>query len=289
MQANDDNQDEDDALEGLAQLEQQNPYAGAPIHREEQFRDSNLVNSETFDESLLWKPFATSSDAYAALEVESFVTTKKNGIYQLENSGVQCRVVCRGDVGRIKWNKQLKKYQPIGRNRRICSYHAHIRKIRPKDDHHHWIIDPKHTKLEHNKRCLLGTRHCPSVTTVRKRILKNLETVRAFTDRKTRGREVKSSIQVNSQVQVTGVHAKRAWKDGNGANSKDFRESFTRLDQIIWIRMGSVRVRQRWPGRTHRMNCACSPSINGVMVISNTFLGMRCVKRGNRTERVRPL
>jgi hypothetical protein len=40
MQANDDNQDEDDALEGLAQLEQQNPYAGAPIHREEQFLDS---------------------------------------------------------------------------------------------------------------------------------------------------------------------------------------------------------------------------------------------------------
>ena len=231
MQANDDNQDEDDALEGLAQLEQQNPYAGAPIHKEEQFRDSNLVNSATFDKSLLWKPFATSKDAYAALELESFVENKKNGIYQLVRSGNQCRVVCRGDVGRIKWNKELKKHQPIGRN--ICSYHAHIRKIRPKDDHHHWIIDPKHTKLEHNKRCLLGTRHCPSVTTVRKRILKNLETVRAFTDRKTRGREVKSSIQVNSQVQVTGVHAKRAWKDGNGANSKDFRESFTRVDHVI--------------------------------------------------------
>jgi len=237
MQANDDNQDEDDALEGLAQLEQQNPYAGAPIHKEEQFRDSNLVNSATFDKSLLWKPFATSKDAYAALELESFVENKKNGIYQLVRSGNQCRVVCRGDVGRIKWNKELKKHQPIGRN--ICSYHAHIRKIRPKDGHHHWIIDPKHTKLEHSKRCLLGTRRCPSVTTVRKRILKNLETVRAFTDRKTRGREVKSSIQVNSQ---------------------------------------------RWPGRTHRMNCACSPSINGVMVISNTFLGMRCVREDFETS-----
>ena len=31
MQANDDNENDDDALEGLAQLEQQNPYAGAPI------------------------------------------------------------------------------------------------------------------------------------------------------------------------------------------------------------------------------------------------------------------
>ena len=46
MQANDDNENEDDALEGLAQLEQQNPYAGAPIHREEQFRDSILVKEE---------------------------------------------------------------------------------------------------------------------------------------------------------------------------------------------------------------------------------------------------
>ena len=81
MQANDDNENEDDAVEGLALLEQQNPYQGAPIHREEQFRDSNLVNSETFEESSLWKPFATSSDAYAALEVESFVNKKVNGIY----------------------------------------------------------------------------------------------------------------------------------------------------------------------------------------------------------------
>ena len=40
MQANDDNDNEDDALEGLALLEQQNPYQGAPIHREEQFINS---------------------------------------------------------------------------------------------------------------------------------------------------------------------------------------------------------------------------------------------------------
>ena len=78
MLANDDNENEDGALVGLSMLEQQNPYAGAPIHREEQFRDSNLVNSGTFDKSSLWKPFATSRDAYAALELESFVKTKKN-------------------------------------------------------------------------------------------------------------------------------------------------------------------------------------------------------------------
>jgi len=40
MQANDDNENEDDALEGLALLEQQNPYQGAPIYREEQFLNS---------------------------------------------------------------------------------------------------------------------------------------------------------------------------------------------------------------------------------------------------------
>jgi len=233
MQANDDNENEDDALEGLALLEQQNLYAGAPIHREEEFRDSNLVNSQTFDESSLWNPFQNCRDAYATLELESFVKKKVNGIYQLENGGNQCRVVCRGDVGRIKWNKVLKKYQPIGRNSHCCSYRAHIRKIRKKDDHHHWIIDQQHTVLKHNGRCRLGTQNCPINTTVRKRILKNLETVRAFTDRKTRGREVMSSIQVNSQVKVTSVHSKRAWKDGNGANPKDFRASFTRLDHLI--------------------------------------------------------
>ena len=46
MQANEDNENEDDALEGLGQLEQQNPYAGAPIHGEEQFINSNLVKEE---------------------------------------------------------------------------------------------------------------------------------------------------------------------------------------------------------------------------------------------------
>jgi len=30
-----------------------------------------------FDESSLWKPFQTCSDAYAALELESFVKIKK--------------------------------------------------------------------------------------------------------------------------------------------------------------------------------------------------------------------
>jgi hypothetical protein len=43
MQANEDNENEDDALEGLGQLEQQNPYAGAPIHTERTISDSNLV------------------------------------------------------------------------------------------------------------------------------------------------------------------------------------------------------------------------------------------------------
>ena len=40
MQANDDNENEDGTLEGLALLEQQNPYEDAPIHREEEFLNS---------------------------------------------------------------------------------------------------------------------------------------------------------------------------------------------------------------------------------------------------------
>ena len=48
MQANDDNQDDDDALEGLAQLEQQNPYAGAPIHTERTISNSNLVKRRKY-------------------------------------------------------------------------------------------------------------------------------------------------------------------------------------------------------------------------------------------------
>jgi len=231
MQANDDNENEDGAVQGLVDLGEANPYQGAPIHREEEFLNSKLVNSEKFDKSLLWNPFQTCSDAYATLELESFINNKVNGTFQLARGGTICRVVCRGDVGRIKWNKGLKKHQPIsnGHDAHICSYRAHIRKIRPKDGHHHWIIDPKHTKLTHNDWCRLGTEHCPSNTTVRKRILKYLETVRAFTYRKTRGREVMSSIQVNSKVKATSVHSKRAWQEGNGANPKDFRESFTRL------------------------------------------------------------
>ena len=115
MQANDDNENEDGAVEGLVDLCTANPYQGGPIHREEQFRNSNLVNTGTFDKSLLWEPFETSKAAYATLELESFVNKKVNGIYQLENSGIQCRIVCRGDKGRVKWNKVLKKYEPIER------------------------------------------------------------------------------------------------------------------------------------------------------------------------------
>ena len=73
----------------------------------------NLVNSEKFDQSLLWEPFGTSKAAYATLELESFINKKVNGTFQLARGGNICRVVCRGDVGRIKWNKGLKKYQPI--------------------------------------------------------------------------------------------------------------------------------------------------------------------------------
>ncbi|CAL6333774.1 unnamed protein product [Bathycoccus prasinos] len=40
MQADDDNENEDGAVEGLVDLGLANPYQGAPIHREEQFRNN---------------------------------------------------------------------------------------------------------------------------------------------------------------------------------------------------------------------------------------------------------
>ena len=45
MQANNDNENEDNALEGLCLLNEENSYQGAPIH-EEQFLISNLVKEE---------------------------------------------------------------------------------------------------------------------------------------------------------------------------------------------------------------------------------------------------
>ena len=46
MQANEDNENEDDDLEGLSLLNEENSYQGAPIHREEQFLNSSLVKEE---------------------------------------------------------------------------------------------------------------------------------------------------------------------------------------------------------------------------------------------------
>ena len=82
MQAKDDNENEEGAVEGLALLNEENLYQGAPIHREEQFLNSNLVNSGTFEKSSAWNPFGTCKAAYATLELESFVNRKVNGIYQ---------------------------------------------------------------------------------------------------------------------------------------------------------------------------------------------------------------
>ena len=65
------------------------------------FKSCEQSDSETFDESSLWKPFQTCRDAYATLELESFVKKKVNGIFQLESGGNQCIIVCRGDVDRI--------------------------------------------------------------------------------------------------------------------------------------------------------------------------------------------
>jgi len=68
MQANDDNENEDDALEVLALLEQQDPYQGAPIHRQEQFLNSTWSKKRRVS--------YTSKEAYSMLE--GFVSNKLN-------------------------------------------------------------------------------------------------------------------------------------------------------------------------------------------------------------------
>jgi len=96
------------------------------------------------------------------------------------------------------------------------------------------------------------------------------------------------------RVEKVGTHTSFSREQKNKKNRAD--EQIEQMSQIGQIRradqmsrsdqmserMGSVR--RRWPGRTHGMNCSCSQRINGAMVISNTFLGMRCVREDFETS-----
>ena len=87
MQVNDDNENEDGIVEGLVDLGAANPYLNAPIHQEREFLHKQIVNGTNFEESMLLVPFPTCKGAYGALEAQSFVDCKLNGIFQLRRFG----------------------------------------------------------------------------------------------------------------------------------------------------------------------------------------------------------
>jgi hypothetical protein len=74
MQANEDNENENDALEGLALVNEENPYVRRCTNTwREQFLNSILVKEE---KSSLYKHFSHSNEAYSRLE--DFVSNKLN-------------------------------------------------------------------------------------------------------------------------------------------------------------------------------------------------------------------
>ena len=95
MAANDNEQNDHDAAEGLADLNRI-ALLELPKNREEEEMQRIAVNGP-FDKSILSRPFSSGSEAYQALILESFHTTNRKGIYQLVAGKNICRVECMGD------------------------------------------------------------------------------------------------------------------------------------------------------------------------------------------------
>ena len=163
MAANANEQNDLDAAEGLAYLNRI-ALQELPINREEEEMQRIAINGP-FDESILSRTFSSGSEAYQALLLESFHTTKRKGIYQLVSGKNVCKVVCMGDRDRIKWDKTRKRFV---NERSCCSYRAHIRRVTKKGEAPHYIIDVN-SNFGHNQHCQLG--NCERNTTVRRRIL----------------------------------------------------------------------------------------------------------------------
>ncbi len=174
MAANDDEQNDHDATEGLADLNRI-ALQELPINREEEEMQRIAVNGP-FDISILSRPFSSRTEAYRALLLDSFHTTKRKGIYQLVSGKNVCKVVCMGDKykldeGKIERNSQQKRFV---NERLCCSYRAHIGRVTKKGEAPHYIIDGS-SNFEHNTKCVLRTRE--RNTTVRRRILSKLKVV----------------------------------------------------------------------------------------------------------------
>ena len=107
MTANDNEQNDHDGTEGLVDLNRVT-LQELPINREEEVQQM-LINGP-FDKSILSRHFSSLKEAYQALLLESFYTTKRKGIYQLISGKNVCRIECMGDRDRIIWNSQQKRF-----------------------------------------------------------------------------------------------------------------------------------------------------------------------------------
>ena len=103
MAANAHEQNDLDAAEGLAYLNRI-ALQDLPINREDEEMEGIAVNGPYDESDLLSRQFSSGSEAYRALLLESFHTTKRKGIYQLVSGKNVCRVQCMGDRDRIIWN-----------------------------------------------------------------------------------------------------------------------------------------------------------------------------------------
>ena len=109
MAANANEQNDLDAAEGLADLNRI-ALQELPINREDEEMQRIAVNGP-FDESILSRQFSSGSEAYRALQLDSYHRTKLKGLYQIVSGKNVCRVVCMGDKlkldeGKIEWDAQ---------------------------------------------------------------------------------------------------------------------------------------------------------------------------------------
>ena len=90
MAANDNEQNDLDAAEGLAYLNRI-ALQELPINREDEMEE--IVVNGPFDESnLLSRQFSSGSEAYQALLLDNFHRTKLKGLYQIVSGKNLCRV-----------------------------------------------------------------------------------------------------------------------------------------------------------------------------------------------------
>ena len=113
MAANDDEENYLDAAEGLADLNRI-ALQDLPINREDEEMEGISVNGPFNESDLLSTQYSSGSEAYRALQLDSYHCTQRKGLYQIVSGKNVCRVVCMGDKlkldeGKIEWDSQQKR------------------------------------------------------------------------------------------------------------------------------------------------------------------------------------